>query len=59
MLVALSAGALLYAISFQATDGTLSAFPWVHLGFLASAAILINESNENAMPVGATAQVSI
>jgi O-antigen ligase len=44
MLVALAAGALLYAISFQATDGTLSAFPWVHMGFLASAAILVNES---------------
>ena len=56
MLVALSAGALLYAISFQATDGTLSAFPWVHLGFLACAAILIKESNESANAVGATAQ---
>jgi O-antigen ligase len=59
MLVALSAGALLYAISFQATDGTLSAFPWVHLGFLASAAILIKESNESANAVGATAAGSI
>jgi O-antigen ligase len=58
-LVALSAGALLYAISFQATDATLSAFPWVHLGFLASAALLVNESNESANAVGATAQMSI
>jgi hypothetical protein len=55
MLVALSAGALLYAISFQATDGSLSAFPWVHLGFLASAAVLIKESDQSANGVGATA----
>ena len=59
MLVALSAGALLFAISFQATDGTLSAFPWVHLGFLACAAILIKESNEGANAVVATAHGSI
>jgi O-antigen ligase len=56
MLVALSAGALLYAISFQATDGSLSAFPWVHLGFLASAALFLKESNGSANRVGATAQ---
>jgi O-Antigen ligase len=55
MLVALSAGALLYAISFQATDGSLSAFPWVHLGFLASAAVLIKESDESANAVCPTA----
>lgn len=59
ILVALSAGALLYAISFQATDATLSAFPWVHLGFLTSAAILIKESNEGVNAVGSTVQGSI
>jgi O-antigen ligase len=59
MLVGLSAGALLYAVSFQATDGSLSAFPWVHLGFLASAAILVKESNDSTNAVGATAQGSI
>jgi O-antigen ligase len=48
MLVALSAGALLYAISFQATDGSLEAFPWVHLGLLSSAALLSRRSTENA-----------
>jgi O-antigen ligase len=53
MVVALSAGMLLYAISFQATDGTLLAFPWVHMGFLASAAILTKESNESANAVKA------
>jgi O-antigen ligase len=42
MLVGLSAGALLYSISFQSTDGTILAFSWVHLGLLASAAILMN-----------------
>ena len=43
MLVGLSAGALLYGISFQSTDGTILAFCWVHIGFLASAAILISD----------------
>lgn len=56
MLVALSAGALLYAVSFQATDATLSAFPWVHLGFLASAAVLLTESDEHANEVGSTVE---
>jgi len=48
VLVALSAGMLLYAISFQATDGTLLAFPWIHLGFLSSAALLAKSADENA-----------
>jgi O-antigen ligase len=59
MLIALSAGALLYAISFQATDATLSAFPWVHMGFLASGANLIRESNESQNAIGTTARSSI
>jgi O-antigen ligase len=59
MVVALSAGALLYAISFQATDGTLSTFPWVHLGFLASAAILTGHSDANANGMGSTIQSPI
>jgi O-antigen ligase len=40
MLLGLLAGILLYSISFQSTDGTILAFFWVHLGFLASAVIL-------------------
>jgi hypothetical protein len=40
MLVGLSAGGLLYGISFQSTDGTILAFCWIHLGLLASAALL-------------------
>ena len=42
ILLALSLGALPYVISFQSTDGTILAFTWVHLGLLASAAILMN-----------------
>ena len=42
MLLGLSAGCLLYAISFQLTDGTILAFFWVQLGFLGTAAILID-----------------
>jgi O-antigen ligase len=47
MLVGLSAGAVLYGISFQSTDGTILAFCWVHLGLLATVAVLTNERNEN------------
>jgi O-antigen ligase len=52
LLLGLTAGALLYGISFQSTDGTILAFTWVHLGLLASAAILgkdlLAEENEVA-----------
>jgi O-antigen ligase len=44
ILIGLSAGVILYGISFQSTDGTILAFFWVHFGFLASAAILMNDS---------------
>jgi oligosaccharide repeat unit polymerase len=37
-IVALSAGLLLYAITFQATEATLLTFTWIHLGLLATAA---------------------
>jgi O-antigen ligase len=40
IVISLLAGTLIYAISFQSTDGTILAFFWVHLGLLASAAIL-------------------
>ena len=46
----LSAGALVYAISFQSTDGTILAFFWVHMGFLASAAILGTAPAPNSRP---------
>lgn len=37
VLVALLTSALVYCISFQATEGTLLAFPWVHLGLIGCA----------------------
>jgi O-antigen ligase len=36
VLVALSGGLILYAITFQATEATMLAFPWIHLGLLAA-----------------------
>jgi oligosaccharide repeat unit polymerase len=43
-LMALSAGLLLYAITFQATEATILAFTWVHLGLLAAAVALVQSS---------------
>jgi O-antigen ligase len=45
ILLGLSAGTLLYGVSFQSTDGSVLAFTWVQLGFLSSAAILVNDHN--------------
>ena len=48
ILIALLASALVYCISFQATEGTLLAFPWVHLGLIGSAiAVLIASKAED------------
>ncbi len=48
ILIALLASALVYCISFQATEGTLLAFPWVHLGLIGSAiAVLIASEAED------------
>jgi O-antigen ligase len=38
VLAALAAGLLLYAITFQATEATILAFTWVHVGLLGAAA---------------------
>ncbi|MGH9512041.1 MAG: O-antigen ligase family protein [Terriglobales bacterium] len=35
-IIALSAGLILYAITFQATEATMLAFTWVHFGLLAA-----------------------
>jgi len=43
MLLGLTAGTLVYGISFQSTDGTILAFSWVQLGLLASAAIFAHD----------------
>ncbi len=50
MLVGLSAGAILYGISFQSTDGTILAFFWVYLGFLATTAILTTDRSLSMEP---------
>jgi hypothetical protein len=44
VLIALSAGLLLYGITFQATEATILAFTWVHLGLLGAAVALIQSS---------------
>jgi hypothetical protein len=36
-LVALLASAVVYCVAFQATEGTILAFPWVHLGLIGCA----------------------
>jgi len=41
ILIALSAGGVLYAIAFQATEATMLAFTWVHLGLLAAAGTIL------------------
>jgi O-antigen ligase len=43
ILTALSAGGVLYAITFQATEATILAFTWVHLGLLATAVTILQE----------------
>jgi O-antigen ligase len=42
-IAALSAGLLLYAITFQATEATLLTFTWIHLGLLAAAATVASD----------------
>lgn len=49
-ILALAAGGILYAISFQATDGTLLAFFWVHLGILAAAVAVAEREFSAATP---------
>jgi hypothetical protein len=46
-LLALLLSASVYVVTFQATEGTLLAFPWVHLGLIACA-ISIGSPNANA-----------
>ncbi len=49
LVLGLAAGFLLYGITFEFTDGTILAFFWIHLGFLASAAILYDKISPSTM----------
>jgi O-antigen ligase len=46
ILLALSAGTLVYCISFESSDGSNLAFSWVQLGLLASTASLISKRSQ-------------
>jgi hypothetical protein len=48
MLIALLASALVYCISFQATEGTMLAFSWVHLGLIGCAIVVLVASKAGA-----------
>jgi hypothetical protein len=43
ILAALFCGCVLYAITFQATEATMLAFTWVHIGLLASAVAILQK----------------
>jgi hypothetical protein len=47
LLLGLAGGAVLYATSFQSTDGTILSFSWVHLGLLASVVSVMNGPAQN------------
>jgi len=46
-LVALLASVLVYCVSFQATEGTLLAFSWVHLGLIGCAIAIFGASEKS------------
>jgi O-Antigen ligase len=56
-LVALLASAVVYCISFQATEGTLLVFPWVHLGLI-GCAVSVFVASKNAYGEGTGQTVS-
>ena len=45
VLAALSGGLVLYAITFQASEATMLAFTWLHLGLLANAVPILQEGS--------------
>lgn len=47
ILTALFAGGVLYAIAFQASEATMLAFTWVHLGLLAAAVTILQQKRFN------------
>jgi hypothetical protein len=44
ILLGLWAGALVYTITFESTDGTILAFCWIELGLLASAVLIFEKA---------------
>jgi O-antigen ligase len=44
ILIALTAGIALYAITFQATDATTLSFAWIHVGLLAAATTVVRST---------------
>ena len=53
VLTALLAGCVLYAITFQATEATMLAFTWIHVGLL-SAGVAILQQDRPSLEVSAT-----
>jgi len=47
--VALACGIFLYALTFQSTEATMLAFPWIHLGLLASGVVIVE--GESLQPI--------
>jgi O-antigen ligase len=47
VLTAIFCGSVLYAITFQATEATMLAFTWVHIGLLAAAATILREKADS------------
>jgi len=51
-LVALLVSAVVYTITFQATEGTLLAFSWVHLGLIACGVAVMSQDRKNQISAG-------
>ena len=49
ILIALFAGTTFYAITFQATEATMLAFTWVHIGLLAAAIAIIQREQSSTL----------
>lgn len=48
VLTAVFCGSVLYAITFQATEATMLAFPWIHIGVLAAAVAVVQKTDVSA-----------
>lgn len=51
-LIALLAGGVVYCITFQATEGTLLAFSWVHVGLIGCAVAIMNRPEKHGNEMG-------